>query len=232
MITHGTAVLAWAISAPQRLHPPGQNKPLSPEDQEDAAEPDWESEVKEISLDDLLTFDRDNDPDNLIGNRWHCRGDTAVIQGETGIGKSTLIMQAIISWAMGAPLFGIKGKRNYKSLLIESENNQGDLAEGFQDCIKAMDLRADQIAYLKTKIVIVRESAKTGRDFLKLARRLIKKHKRDLVFADPLLSYLGDNASDQKAMSAFLRNGLQPIVQVSKVAWFWGAPFLQTASRR
>jgi ABC-type dipeptide/oligopeptide/nickel transport system ATPase subunit len=198
-----------------------QNKRQQREDEEDAAEPDWENEVEEISIDDLLRFDRHNDPDNVLGNRWLCRGDTAVIQGETGIGKSTLIMQAIIWWAMAELFFGIKAKHALKSLLIQSENNEGDLAEVFQDVVKAMDLGEDQIEYLKTKIVIVKESAKTGQEFLKLARRLIKKHKPDLVLADPFLSYLGDNASDQKAMSTFLRNGLQPIVQASKVIWFW-----------
>jgi hypothetical protein len=193
----------------------------SAEDLEDQNDPNWEKEVQEVSIDELLAFDRTNDPDNLIGNRWLCRGDTVVVQGETGVGKSVLVMQMIICWAMHLALFGIMGKRSLKSLLIESENNKGDLAEVFQDVTKAMCLRPDQIAYLKTKIVIVRECAKTGDDFLKLARRLIKKHKPDLVFADPLLSYLGGNISDQELMSAFLRNNLQPIVQKTMVVWFW-----------
>jgi ABC-type dipeptide/oligopeptide/nickel transport system ATPase subunit len=198
-----------------------QSKRQQREDEEDAAEPDWENDVDEISIDKLRSFDRNNDPDSVLGNRWLCRGDTAVIQGETGIGKSTLVMQAIIWWAMAELFFGIKAKHALKSLLIQSENNEGDLAEVFQDVVKAMGLGEDQIEYLKTKIVIVKESSKTGQEFLKLARRLIKKHQPDLVFADPFLSYLGDSASDQKAMSAFLRNGLQPIVQASKVIWFW-----------
>jgi hypothetical protein len=194
---------------------------LTPEEVEDQAEPDWEKSVEIISIDELITFDRTDDPDNRFGNRWLCAGDTVVFQGETGVGKSVLMMQLIVHWVFNIPPFGIKGVRSYKSLLIEAENNKGDLAEVFQDVTKAMGLSTEQIDYLKTQIVIVRESAKTGREFLKLARRLIKKHQPDLVFADPFLSYIGDNASDQKAMSAFLRNGLQPIVQVTKVVWFW-----------
>jgi hypothetical protein len=194
---------------------------LTIEELEDLAEPDWEKSVEVISIDELITFDRAKDPDNRFGNRWLCAGDTVVFQGETGVGKSVLTMQMVIYWAFWRALFGIKGSRAYKSLLIESENNKGDLAEVFQDVTKAMGLTAEEIAYLKTKIVIIRESAKTGREFLKLARRLIKKYQPDLVFVDPFLSYLGDNASDQKAMSAFLRNGLTPIVQASNVVWFW-----------
>ena len=199
-----------------------QSRRQQREDEEDEAEPDWESEANYNQVKNLYCFDRSNDQDSVLGeNRWLCRGDTAVIQGETGIGKSVLVMQAIICWAMGQLFLGIKPKRALKSLLIQAENNEGDLAEVFQDVCKAMGLIEDQIAYLETKIVIVTESAKTGREFLKLARRLIKKHKPDLVFADPFLSYLGANASDQEKMSAFLRNGLQPIVQTSKVIWFW-----------
>jgi archaellum biogenesis ATPase FlaH len=198
---------------------------LTREEREDLTEHDWEKSVEEISINDLVTFDRANDPDNRFGNRWLCAGDTVVFQGETGVGKSVLMMQLIIHWVFNIPPFGIKGARPYKSLLIEAENNKGDLAEVFQDVVKAMELTADQINYLKTQVVIVRESAKTGKEFLKLARRLIKKLQPDLVFADPFLSYIGDNASDQKAMSAFLRNGLQPIVQASKVVWFWAHHF-------
>ena len=169
-----------------------------------------------------MAFDRGNDPDSLIGNRWLCRADTVVIQAETGIGKSTLVMQAIIYWAMNQALFGIKAKiRPLKSLLIESENNKGDLAEVFQDVTKAMGLAPDQISYLKTKILIVRESAENRNRFPQARSPAHQKYQPDLVFADPLLSYLGDNVSDQKAMSIFLRNGLQPIVQATRVIWFW-----------
>jgi hypothetical protein len=199
----------------------GEEPKFSTEEQEDATEPDWEQDVEYISIDELLAFDRTNDPDSIAGNRWICRGDSVVIQGETGAGKSTLVMQAIVHWAMGRPFFGIKTKGCLKHLLIESENNKGDLAEVFQDVIKSMGLSTEHVEQLKKRIIIVRECSKSGGDFLKLARRLVKKHKPDMVFADPLLSYLGDNVSDQKAMSTFLRTGLQPIIHKSGVVWFW-----------
>jgi hypothetical protein len=37
-------------------------------------------------------------------------------------------------------------------------------------------------------------------------RRLIAKHKPDLVWIDPLLSYIGDDISKQSVCSQFLRN--------------------------
>jgi RecA-family ATPase len=144
-----------------------------------------------------------------------------VIQGETGIGKSTLVMQMIVHWALIQALFGIQPKKVLKSLLIESENNKGDLAEMYQDTVKALGLSKAERDLLKTRVVIIRESAKSGHEFIKLARRLIKKHNPDLVFADPLFSYLGSNASAQEVMSDFLRTELQPNINRTGVIWFW-----------
>jgi hypothetical protein len=70
--------------------------------------------------------------------------------------------------------------------------------------------------------VIIRERKRAGKDFIKLARRLIAKFKPDLVFADPFLSYVGsDDVSQQKAMTAFLRSLLEPLLQETGVIWFW-----------
>ena len=83
--------------------------------------------------------------------------------------------------ALGRSFLGIKPKRPVKSLLISSENNRGNLAEAFQDVAAEMDLRPDQIACLKTKIVITLVS-KTDR-YARLMHYLVEKHKPDLVFA-------------------------------------------------
>jgi hypothetical protein len=51
-------------------------------------------------------------------DRWLCGGGAVLLAGPTGIGKSSLAMQAAISWALGRPLFGtelphfMKSRRN------------------------------------------------------------------------------------------------------------------------
>jgi ABC-type uncharacterized transport system fused permease/ATPase subunit len=52
-----------------------------------------------FSLDDLMNFDREHDPDCLIGNRLICRGGSFILQGYTGFGKSSLALQLAMCWA-------------------------------------------------------------------------------------------------------------------------------------
>jgi hypothetical protein len=70
-----------------------------------------------------------NDPDELLRFRFLCRRGLLLLCGPTGIGKSSFAMQCMILWALGLPAFGIAPVRPLKSLLIQAENDEGDLAE-------------------------------------------------------------------------------------------------------
>ena len=73
---------------------------------------DFEAEIQaeaignRISLDVLSAFDAENDPDNVLGNRWLCKGGSCLFVGQSGIGKSSLCMQLAISWGLGRTTFG------------------------------------------------------------------------------------------------------------------------------
>jgi hypothetical protein len=54
-------------------------------------------------LREMLAFDPEKDPDNLVGNRWLCRGGSVLWVGESGVGKSVLTTQAALCWATGQP---------------------------------------------------------------------------------------------------------------------------------
>ena len=49
--------------------------------------------------------------------------------GQSGIEKSSLAMQMAVSWALGKEVFGIKPVKPLKSLLIQAENDFGDVSE-------------------------------------------------------------------------------------------------------
>ena len=99
---------------------------------------DFEAEIQaeaignRISLDVLAGFDAENDPDNVLGNRWLCKGGSCLFVGQSGIGKSSLCMQLAINWALGRTTFGIRPERPLKSLIVQAENDVGDVAEMFQ----------------------------------------------------------------------------------------------------
>ena len=173
-----------------------------------------------VSIKDLINFDPDNDPDNLIGKRWLTRGSSMIISGGTGIGKSSLMMQIVIRWCLGLDFFGIKPVKPLKIGVIQAENDKGDLAEAFRGVVhKRFSL--DQMNQLQKNLEFRTEAVRTGDQFLAYARRFIHRSKLDLIVADPLFSYFGGDLSDQSEVSVFLRNKLQPILQETKVAWIW-----------
>jgi len=174
-----------------------------------------------VSIKDLMNFDSDNDPDNLIGKRWLTRGSSMILSGGTGIGKSSLMMQIVIRWCLGKDFFGIAPVRPLKIGVIQAENDKGDLAEAFQGVGHGLDLKPDEMKSLQHQLEFRTEAVRTGDAFLAYARRFILRSKLDVIVADPLFSYFGGDLSDQGEVSVFLRNRLQPILHQTKVAWIW-----------
>ena len=72
---------------------------------------------------------------------------------------------------------------------------------------------------LQDRFAIVAESVQTGEDFASAVRLLVAKHKPDLVWLDPLLSFIGDDISKQDVCSYFLRNLLNSIAHETGVVW-------------
>lgn len=185
-------------------------------------EKECESIGEEIKLSHILAFDPTQDPNNLIGKRWICKGSSCLWVGQAGIGKSSLAMQAAIAWAICRSLFGITPVKALKSLIIQHENDLGDLAEMFQGVWLGMGLPLDDkdlIQQVNRNLVIIRERSRTGQSFLLAIRRLIEKHQPDLVWVDPLYTYMGDDISKQSVCSQFLCDGLGPITEATGVTW-------------
>ena len=188
---------------------------------------DWENEIRAeavgelLKLRELATFDTENDPNNILGNRWICKGGSCLIVGQSGIGKSSLCLQLSLNWALGRTSFGITPERPLKSLIIQAENDHGDVSEMVQGSLTGLQINVDDDAFtaLEKNVVIVTESVNTSDKFAEAVRHLIGAHKPDLVWLDPLLSFIGDDISRQEVCSHFLRNLLNPIAYESGVAW-------------
>jgi hypothetical protein len=72
---------------------------------------------------------------------------------------------------------------------------------------------------LQGRLAVVAEAVQTGEEFANAVRHLVAKHKPDLVWLDPLLSFIGDDISKQDVCSYFLRNLLNPIAHETGVVW-------------
>jgi len=165
-----------------------------------------------MDFDALLAADRKADPNNILGNRWLCKGGSLLIVGQSGTGKSSLMMQAAVHWALGRDFFGIKPVRPLRSVILQAENDFLDLGEALQDVVAGAYLDADERSQLRDHLAIFRDTISTGTTFTEALKTLIVDHKADIVFVDPLLSFAGIDVSDQEQASKFLRHDLAPIL--------------------
>jgi len=168
----------------------------------------------------LTNFKEDADPTQLLGRRWLCRGGSALWVGSSGLGKSVLCLQAAITWAAGRELFGISSHgKGLKSLIVQAENDEGDVAEALQGILKSMDLTPEELELVKKNLIITRDCTSTGEKFVDRMRRLADKYKPDLAWVDPLLAFIGGDLSNQETASVFLRNMLNPLALAAGFCW-------------
>jgi RecA-family ATPase len=164
----------------------------------------------------------DNDDSELIKTGYLRSGGAMLFAAQTGIGKSTLIVQMCYHWAIGKTVFGFTPAHALKILYIQNENDErdikGDYDNGLQPGLKSDNWTAEEIEKAKANIWIKREIAHVGNNFTKWLDRLLQKMqerigKIDLVVIDPLLSYCGCDLSKQADTSDFLRAHLNRVLQ-------------------
>lgn len=166
-----------------------------------------------MDFDALLSFERKDDPTAVLGNhRWLCKGGSLLIVGQSGTGKSSLMMQAAVHWCLGRDFFGIKPAKPLRAIVLQAENDAGDISEALQDVMAGAYIDATERFQLRDALAIYRDTVSTGTTFTKALRDLVVSHQADIVFVDPLLSFAGIDVSDQEQASKFLRHDLAPIL--------------------
>lgn len=155
-----------------------------------------------------------NDPGELLKHRYLCKGGGLLLVGPTGHGKSSLAMQLMIKWALGQPVFGLEPTRPLKSLLVQAENDDGDLGEMKTGVFNGLNLSPDQQTEACANIFVSQETSKTGATLCQdVLEPLLATLKPDLLWIDPALAYIGGDMNNQKEVGAFLRNHLNPLLE-------------------
>lgn len=168
---------------------------------------------KVSTIEEIDAYPLDNDPNCLLGKRYLCRGGGLVIVGPSGVGKSSLVMQFACAWCVGWMMFGIAPTRPLKILIVQAENDDGDMKEMLQGVCKGIKLDEFSPEYdlLKSNLILRRDATQTADGFIRSLSRLIEENKPDLVVLDPAVSFIGDDISKQSACSNFFRRGLNSI---------------------
>jgi hypothetical protein len=155
----------------------------------------------------------ENDPTELLRRGYLCRGGGLLIVGPSGIGKSSFATQAQILWVNGRALFGIQPARPLRSLVIQAENDEGDLAEMRDGVMAGLRLSPDEIQTANEGIITCTEDSRTSVAFCNnTLAPLLELHRPDLVWIDPALAYLGGDSNSQKDVGIFLRNLVNPLL--------------------
>lgn len=171
---------------------------------------------------ELIDFDTSHDQNNLIGvhngvtTRYLCRGQSAWLIGPSGVGKSALLLQLGLAWAIGKPMFGITPARPLRVLLIQAENDKGDLAEMARGIEAGLDIGFDD--NIEKNIRFRSIKGKIGQQFCLWLQHEIEDFRADLVLVDPLLSFAGIDVSRQEQVSQFCRVWLDPVLACTGAA--------------
>jgi hypothetical protein len=175
-------------------------------------------------LAELLTPVYGNDPDELIARRFLYRAAVALLMGPTGIGKSSFVMQLAIYLAVGRALFGIEPGAYYRGrgmrvLLVQAENDEGDLAEMRDGVLKGCtDLSEEEKRLALERMAVVTICDRSAERFTEALEALLVKHGPfDLVIVDPAFAYLGGDSNSQADVSHFMRELINPLLQKHRV---------------
>jgi hypothetical protein len=147
----------------------------------------------------------------LLGNRYLCRGDGCILASSSGMGKSSIVMQAASTWGMGRAFFGVKPNGPLKSLVIQSEDSDGDVGEVAASIATIGALSDEDKALVNRNVIVCADRVTAGPEFIDHLRSLVARNKPDLVWINPLLAYMGGDINDAQDAGAFLRKGLNGV---------------------
>lgn len=144
----------------------------------------------------------------LLGNRYLNRGDGAILSSTSGMGKSSMSIQMGAHWALGRSFHGIPSNGVLRSLYIQSEDSDGDVAEIKESVFAGMKLTPKERVVVSKNISIVTDRIHRGASFIAELKRQVAKFKPDLVWINPLMAFIGGDINDAQAAGEFLREGL------------------------
>jgi len=174
---------------------------------------DSDGPPRQLSGASFLDFSRRqiDDSKTLLGNRYLCRGGGLFIVAPSGHGKSVLTAQATIELACGLPAFVIRPPHPLKSLIVQAEDDEGDIIE-MARIVDHLELTQEQRKLVGSNTHVEFVNDVNGKGFLRLCDAFLTQWKADLLWINPYTAYLGADIKDDGENTRFLRNGLNPIL--------------------
>lgn len=153
----------------------------------------------------------------LLGNRYLCRAGGALWIGSSGQGKSSSLTQATALWGCGREAFGIKPAKPLRIVILQSENDDGDVTEATCDLPAELKLTDEECKMVEQNTLMLDRSNPEliGANAYELVARLeliLKAFNADLLIIDNYCSYFqGTIPLDDS--QAFLSRTLNPMLE-------------------
>ena len=146
------------------------------------------------------------------------------LQAPTGVGKSALVMGWAMASCLGETTFDVEGmapREQLRVLIIQAENDEGDLAEPFQDIIKASEMTGDDIQRIRERLTIIENDTDCGNDFCETLNGRMRDVQTRCCLDRSVDGVCGWRCSSSANMTKFLRNIVQPIVTKNQILLGW-----------
>jgi RecA-family ATPase len=147
----------------------------------------------------------------LLGERYLCRGGGAFFVAPSGQGKSSLACQLAVEWSIGGDPIGIKAAGPLRVLIVQGEDDQGDVTEMTKWILNA-GFSTEKLSMIGRNTHIETVNDVVGDKFIAVLDNFCNQWKPDIVIINPYTSFLGKEPKDDEAANHFLREGLTPLL--------------------
>jgi hypothetical protein len=173
-------------------------------------------EVKPITA---FQYPESSDPNILLGSDDYLgRGGGMLFVSHGGAGKSSLVMDAAMTWALGEPFMGIRANGKLRFLIIQAEDSDRYVGKVVDSFIYKRKLDEEQIATVRGNVVTARVRGVTGQAFFRLVSKLVDQHLPDIVIVNPVYLYAEGDISRPEFAQPFLV-GLDTVNKDERFAW-------------
>ena len=114
----------------------------------------------------------------------------------------------------------MQAEKPLKIAIFQAENGKRATAKALQGIVNGLELKDEDIALLKQNLRIFHDTTSRGAAFVNKIRIYVNQNKPDIVFIDPLISFLDGDVQTNAAFKSLLYEQLSPLMQETGVAFF------------
>jgi hypothetical protein len=186
-----------------------QPKPDSQSSRQQAHEEKQPRELRKLCGASIIDYAQRNIDmsQSLLGNRWLSRKRGAFVIAPSGHGKSSFAIQTAICWACSRAAFAIKPNIPFRTLIVQSEDDDNDVIEMAQMCERMELTKAERdLVQHNTHIELLDDAV--GQQFFSALDDFLTQYPADLLMINPYQAYQGGELTDDKLNNQFLRQRL------------------------